>query len=81
MDRGDGVSEETIQLLGRVLNSVPIDDLRQFVALMEAVDSAFSPAARPRRAIDQIGRRRAHALRCVPQSCPARRPGERPPTV
>jgi hypothetical protein len=78
-DRDEGVSAVAIQLLGRALSSVPIDDLRRFVALMEAVESVPSPNARPRRALDRSGRRRAHEHRSGPSSPPAGRPGMRPP--
>jgi hypothetical protein len=73
-DRGEGVSPVAIQLLGRALSSVPIDDLRQFVALMEAVESVPSPTARPRRAFDRSGRRRAHEHRSGRSSPPTGRP-------
>lgn len=78
-DGGEEISPVTIQLLGRALSSVPIDDLRQFIALMEAVEPVLSPAARPRRAFDRGGRRRTHKHQSGRSSSPVGWPGERPP--
>lgn len=65
-----GVSPETLELLGGALSRVPIDELRQFVALMEAVESAPCPpasvkTASPRRALATRQRPRRHE--CQPR--------------
>lgn len=78
-DRGEEISPAAIQLLGRALSSIPIDDLRQFVALMEAIESVPPPTARPRRAFDRSGRRRAHEHGSGRSSSSAGRSGMRPP--
>jgi len=78
-DRGEEISPAAIQLLGRALSGVPIDVLRRFVALMEAVELAPSSSARLRRDIDRSGRRRAREHWGGPSSSRAGRPGMMPP--
>jgi hypothetical protein len=56
-----GVSPETLELLDRALSALPVEDLRDFVALMETVGSLPSPVPSP------YGMRRALAKRQRPR--------------
>jgi hypothetical protein len=63
-DREIGISPETLEFLGIALSTLPINDVRQFVALMEALERAPCPEAW---SIVNTRMRRALAIRQRPR--------------